>query len=31
MLEIFEFLLPPLVASIILVGIHGYFGLHVLS
>ena len=31
MLPVFEFLLPPLVASVILVGIHGYFGLHVLS
>ncbi|MFH1071715.1 MAG: metal ABC transporter permease [Candidatus Glassbacteria bacterium] len=31
MLHIIEFLLPPLVASVILVGIHGYFGLHVLS
>lgn len=31
MQSVFEFLLPPLVAAIILVGIHGYFGLHVLS
>src|SRR3989338_4505427 len=29
--EIFLFLLPPLLAGFILVGIHGYFGLHILE